>query len=165
METLTPGILAMCRRRGLTREESFDVFGSVSAELVTGLHRLKSNRKIAGFVATITRRRISDYVRWLTMATQASLEEAVAPVDATMDPERQLDGERRNQALAEAMLQLPARDRRLLQALFLDEPRPSYEEIAARFNMPVASIGPTRARSLDRLHRILKRRGWDFHLL
>lgn len=164
METLTPMILGMCRRRGFTREESFDIFGTVSAELVTGLHRLKSNTKIAGFVATITRRRISDYVRQLSTTTRGLLDEVVEPVDETTDPERHLEDERRSQALAEAMLQLSTRDRRLIQALFLDEPRPTYEEIAAEFNMPVASIGPTRARSLDRLHRILKRRGWDFHL-
>ena len=33
------------------------------------------------------------------------------------------------------------------------DPRPSYEEIAGALGMPIGSIGPTRARALERLRR------------
>jgi RNA polymerase sigma factor (sigma-70 family) len=45
--------------------------------------------------------------------------------------------------------------RRLLQALYFDPQQPTYEEVAARLNMPVGSIGPTRARCLQYLKRAL----------
>ena len=35
----------------------------------------------------------------------------------------------------------------------LAEPAPAYSEIAAALQIPVGSIGPTRARSLERLRR------------
>jgi DNA-directed RNA polymerase specialized sigma24 family protein len=39
-----------------------------------------------------------------------------------------------------------------------DEP-PAYEEVGAALDMPVGSIGPTRARCLERLRRLVARRG------
>jgi RNA polymerase sigma factor (sigma-70 family) len=44
---------------------------------------------------------------------------------------------------------------RLLQALYFDPQQPTYEEVAARLNLPVGSIGPTRARCLKYLKRAL----------
>ena len=36
-----------------------------------------------------------------------------------------------------------------------DDPKPSYDEIAERLGIPVGSIGPTRARCLEKLRRLL----------
>jgi DNA-directed RNA polymerase specialized sigma24 family protein len=51
-----------------------------------------------------------------------------------------------------------ARDRVLLRLLTSSD-APSYEEIALALNMPIGSIGPTRARALERLRRGLLRDG------
>lgn len=50
---------------------------------------------------------------------------------------------------------LDVRCRTLLTALFLADPRPSYEEICAECGIPVGSIGPTRARCLRKLQKLL----------
>jgi DNA-directed RNA polymerase specialized sigma24 family protein len=55
-------------------------------------------------------------------------------------------------ALRVAFAQLPARCRRLLSMLLSDPPL-SYAEISAIVPIPVGSIGPQRARCLDRLRR------------
>lgn len=47
---------------------------------------------------------------------------------------------------------LPDRQRHLI-ALLVGRPDLSYEEVGARLSMPIGSIGPTRARCLDRLRR------------
>ena len=39
------------------------------------------------------------------------------------------------------------------------DPAPSYEEIGAALDMPIGSIGPTRARALARLRRAIDRLG------
>jgi hypothetical protein len=39
------------------------------------------------------------------------------------------------------------------------DPVPSYEEVSAALDMPIGSIGPTRARCLERLRREALRRG------
>lgn len=63
------------------------------------------------------------------------------------------------QSVAEALDQLPDRCQRLLRSLFFEEPSPEYEEIARREGIPIGSIGPTRARCLDKLRRTLQRGG------
>jgi RNA polymerase sigma factor (sigma-70 family) len=58
----------------------------------------------------------------------------------------------RDAELWEAFGRLPQRDQLLLRMLTA-EPAPSYEEISASLDMAVGSIGPTRARCLERLQR------------
>lgn len=45
--------------------------------------------------------------------------------------------------------------RTLLLALYFDPEEPSYEEVAARLGRPVGSIGPTRARCLSDLRKVM----------
>ena len=49
---------------------------------------------------------------------------------------------------------LPGNCQRLLRVVFAD-PAPSYSEVGAALDMPVGSIGPTRARCLARLQLLL----------
>jgi RNA polymerase sigma factor (sigma-70 family) len=64
----------------------------------------------------------------------------------------------RDDALWRTLARLPLRDRVLLRLLTSSD-APSYEEIALALNMPIGSIGPTRARALERLRRGLLRDG------
>jgi DNA-directed RNA polymerase specialized sigma24 family protein len=54
-------------------------------------------------------------------------------------------------------LEQPCHD--LLQFLFYAEPRPAYSEIARSLTIPEGSIGPTRARCLEKLMKILEGMG------
>ena len=56
----------------------------------------------------------------------------------------------------ESLNRLGGRCRQLLLALYFDPAEPSYAEVAARLNMPVGSIGPTRARCLAKLKTLLE---------
>ena len=58
----------------------------------------------------------------------------------------------RHAALREAFTHLPPSCQQLIGMLIEDPPVP-YEEISARLDMPVGSIGPTRRRCLDKLRR------------
>jgi RNA polymerase sigma factor (sigma-70 family) len=62
----------------------------------------------------------------------------------------------RDQALWCSFERLRASDQALLRLLTAD-PRPPYEEISAALDMPIGSIGPTRARALQRLRQELDR--------
>ena len=62
-----------------------------------------------------------------------------------------LDNER-DALLWQAFNRLRARDRALLSMLAADPPS-NYDEIGAALGMPKGSIGPTRARALERLRR------------
>ncbi len=57
--------------------------------------------------------------------------------------------------LNRGLAQLPERCRELLIALYFDPDEPSYADIATRWGIPVGSVGPTRARCLERLKQLL----------
>jgi DNA-directed RNA polymerase specialized sigma24 family protein len=65
----------------------------------------------------------------------------------------------RDRAVLEAFSRLGARCQRLLRLMVAD-PAPTYDEIAAALDMPVGSIGPTRARCLSYLRRELAEMGF-----
>ncbi|HEU4424952.1 MAG TPA: sigma-70 family RNA polymerase sigma factor, partial [Pilimelia sp.] len=58
----------------------------------------------------------------------------------------------RGAVLRQAFAELPQRCQRLLSLLIEDPPVP-YAEIGARLGMPVGSIGPNRARCLERMRQ------------
>jgi DNA-directed RNA polymerase specialized sigma24 family protein len=58
----------------------------------------------------------------------------------------------RRAALAGALQILPPKCQQLLRLLATDPPA-SYEQVSAILDMPIGSIGPTRARCLERLRR------------
>jgi DNA-directed RNA polymerase specialized sigma24 family protein len=58
----------------------------------------------------------------------------------------------RNALLRAAFAQLPPRCQQLLSMLISDPPH-SYADIHAQLEIPVGSIGPQRARCLDRLRK------------
>jgi DNA-directed RNA polymerase specialized sigma24 family protein len=58
----------------------------------------------------------------------------------------------RDRELWRAYAKLPERCQRLLRLVATSA---SYEEVAAALDMPIGSIGPTRARCLERLKRSL----------
>jgi RNA polymerase sigma factor (sigma-70 family) len=81
--------------------------------------------------------------------------------DAEEDsPEVSLLRHEREVLVRRAIAELPERQRSLL-ALLTASPQVSYEEIGERLDMPVGSIGPTRARILARLRTALETA--DFH--
>jgi DNA-directed RNA polymerase specialized sigma24 family protein len=78
-------------------------------------------------------------------------------VEIAADPDstavdRRVVAEERDIVLRAAFAQLPAHCRELLGLLLSDPPTP-YTEISAKLDLPVGSIGPNRARCLQRLRR------------
>ena len=65
----------------------------------------------------------------------------------------------RDASLRAAFAELSPRCQQLLGLLFSDPPSP-YAEISARMGIPVGSIGPQRARCLDRMRRSPAWPGW-----
>lgn len=60
--------------------------------------------------------------------------------------------------IEKALTSLGERDQALIYSLYLDPSSPTYEEIAAKLEMPVSSIGPTRARALQKLKAAMEER-------
>jgi RNA polymerase sigma factor (sigma-70 family) len=110
----------------------------------------------------MTRREVLALTRRRGMYTLLSEEELEPHAVENPDFDSKLEQEDERLLLTEAMLTLPVKEYKLIFALFLDDSEPSYEQISQKLNMPVASIGPTRARILAKLQRRLRRKGFKF---
>jgi DNA-directed RNA polymerase specialized sigma24 family protein len=115
---------------------------------------LREPAALPGWVATTTQR---EALRVLRAARRATHEELPPPDQLPLGPDADLADHdilvaERNAALRAALGELPRPCRELLTVLTRDPP-PSYAEVSAELDIPVGSIGPTRARCLTRLRR------------
>ena len=161
VEKITPAILSVCRVMRLSSEESLDIFGQVCYLLLHNLPKLKSSDKIIGYVSTITRREILRVIRrkQLFDAIDPEVTKSIS-VTKFKSPDDILHETLNLETLIKAIVELPPKEYKLIWHLFLDENEPSYEEISKKLNIPVASIGPTRIRSLKKLKKILNKKGF-----
>lgn len=160
---VTPIIFSICRKMKLSREESFDIFGQVSYLLLLNLGKLRSADKLLTFVGTMTKREVIAFVhksRQLWHLRETVMDEMYGSWVKTPDAIYVIT--RMSEALTKAMAMLPKTDYKLIQALFFDSEARSYKEISEQLGIPSTSIGPTRARCLRKLHRIMKKNGFIF---
>lgn len=129
-------------------EAAADVFQQVCLELYERLEDIRNLSSLSSWIGTVTRRKSADYYR-THKPTEPLPEEVHAP---SKDIPSNLDHLR---GLERAMAALPERNRRLIEMIYIAPAGYSYEEIASRTGIPVASIGPTRLRSLKKLKKLL----------
>jgi RNA polymerase sigma factor (sigma-70 family) len=123
--------------------------------LVEHLDRLQDPSRVGAWLATTARRECLRVLR--DSARQVPTEELPeTPVNAELDAA--LLAAERDRALWQAFGGLSERCQALLRILVADPP-PSYEEIGAALDMPIGSIGPTRARCLERLRGLAETAG------
>jgi RNA polymerase sigma factor (sigma-70 family) len=149
VERYAPLVWSRCAQFGLSNSDRQDVAQSVWLLLVDHLGRLREPAALPGWLATTTHREC------LRVVTAARRSEQAARRLPPGDPAA-IDGEilavERNSALLAAFDMLPPRSQQLLVMLMADPPR-SYAQIGAALQIPVGSIGPTRARILGQLRR------------
>lgn len=148
-----PLVYAVARSYRLSDEDLGDVFQEVFAALVKGLPRLRDARALCRWLSSTTERiafalalrRRREAARTADDPGQDHpIPDPGAPVGADLESleERLL--------VRLALERLGPRCQALLEALYGDEEQ-GYREIAHRLGIPVGSIGPTRARCLERL--------------
>lgn len=153
VERYAPLVWSICARYRLNDQDIEDVGQTVWLLLVEHLGKLREPAALPGWLATTTHRECQ---RALTTARRTEgagtkLDDALLVVDAAVIEQEILAAER-NTALRLALRDLPPRCQQLLAMLISDPPR-SYAEISATLQIPVGSIGPQRARCLERLRR------------
>lgn len=163
VDMITPVVMSTCRSMNVPKDESLDIFGQVCYVLLDSLENLRSPQKLLSYVGTMTRREVFSLHRQRQLQNRAAEEESSRRSEL-VEPEvsRRMDESDRSSKLIEAMLRLNDKEYELLWLLFFDPAEPSYDEISARLDMPISSIGPSRARALSKLQRILKTR--DFKI-
>jgi RNA polymerase sigma factor (sigma-70 family) len=139
--------------------DAADVSQTTWLRLVENLDRLQDPSRVGAWLATTARRQCIEQLRHASRVSPRG-DDLPEPVSTSPDPDAALLTSERDHALWTALERLPNRDRRLLRMLMADR-APSYAEISAALEMPIGSIGPTRARALERLRREAQRSGLD----
>jgi RNA polymerase sigma factor (sigma-70 family) len=161
VERFLPLVSALIARARLRGPDADDVNQTVWLRLVEHLDDIREPRALAGWIATTTRNeclRVFDHSR----RTVAIDPQATSHFDGSDEGHELVDDLlvlERQQALRAALSELPADRRELLRVLLVDPPL-SYREISRRLDIPVGSIGPTRARALDQLRNTRAMRGF-----
>jgi RNA polymerase sigma factor (sigma-70 family) len=145
-------------RFSFTPADAADVFQAVCLKMIEHLHELKDETKVSSWLITTTTRQCI-YVRSQRFRESSPEEELEEPVDPSDNLENIRVHTEAQQTVRESVDQLPERCRQLIELLYFDNRSPSYDEVSQILGMPVPSIGPTRARCLDKLRTVLRRRG------
>ncbi len=154
VERYAPLIWSICRKHRLSEADAEDVGQSVWLRLADQLDRVRDPAALPGWLATTTRRECLRVVRAAQgpLAAGYVLDAEILPDEHGDTAEEELLVAERHAALRAAFADLPLFYQRLIAMLTADPPVP-YAEISARLGIAVGSIGPTRARCLDRLRR------------
>lgn len=159
-------IYTVPRRAGLDDGAAADVFQTCFQRLFEHLDRLDDASRVRAWLVTTAKR---ETLRLLERAQRVPLVHGGAgaqedgdddPLAQVPDPaplqDAQLVALQEHDRLRQAVDRLDPRARQFIELLFLqDEPLP-YSEIAARLGIPEGSIGPTRARCLAKLRKLLE---------
>lgn len=153
------------RRAGLSDEQAADVFQFTFSRLFEHLGRIDDASRVRAWLVTTAKREtlrlIEESRRIVDLAPTGDADgEAEDPLERIADPsplpETMLAELQEHDRVRQALERLEPRHRQLLELLFLQDEAPPYAEIAARLGIAEGSIGPTRARALEKLRTLLQ---------
>lgn len=161
-------VYSIPRRAGLDSEQAADVFQQVFVALFENLDRLEQPDRLVGWLSTTARReswRISRQQRMLsTTSPIGEARDAPSVYDTLPDtallPDEQIEQLEQQHTVRQAVLTLDERCRQLLTLLFYQADPPAYSDIATALQISVGSVGPIRARCLQKLRQRLERVGF-----
>lgn len=158
-------IYSIPRRSGLSEDLASEVFQHVFTTLVEQLPNIEQPQRIKAWLVTTARRetwRVSRGARASQVtAGHAEWEDAAVTLqDNDPLPEDTIVRLEEQHTVYTAVSGLDDRCRHLLTMLFYDQDRRSYADIATELGTSEGSIGPTRARCLEKLRRSLTELGF-----
>jgi RNA polymerase sigma factor (sigma-70 family) len=147
-------------RYGLSRDDAADIAQITFTILIQSLDTLRDERRLGSWLATVARRHTWRLVERNRREENASdrLEGTDIAESAVVLGKSDADSIE-HWELAEwlevGLSKIDERCRELLLTLYFQPEPSSYIEVGARLNKPIGSIGPTRARCLERLKQVL----------
>jgi RNA polymerase sigma factor (sigma-70 family) len=144
-------------RWGFSSADADDVFQNVFTIVYRRLESLRDQNVLAAWLIRITKHECQRLRR--------RSPNEIEPPESLTDSAASLDDDveilERQHLIRAALKQLEPRCRELLTALFLESATPNYAELSARLDIPIGSIGPTRARCFKKLEDRLVEMGFD----
>ena len=156
--TMTPVLWHVVRAYGHDRQASEDVIQGTWLGFVRLHQTIEDPKAVASWLITSARRGAAAHARTARRADPVEDEALAAalPDEVSAETVAVLDAEASR--LWGAVTTLDERCRRLLRVIaFMD--RPDYQSLSQDLDMPVGSIGPTRARCLAKVRTALMKGG------
>lgn len=148
-------VWAVARSFRFNDADAGDVFQATWFRLVEKLGQIRNGDGLGSWLATTARNEAIDMLRRRGRESPADVAEHLDRAPSTTGlPEEEVLRSEEHRLLRQAVNRLPERCGRLLRAMGA-QPAPSYAELGAALDMPVGSIGPTRARCLETLRGLL----------
>ena len=155
-------VFSIPRRAGLDTDLSGEVFQQVFTILLERLDQIERPMYIGAWLAT-TARREARRVRWRERNSSLALsadEHNDDILDTALLPDEVLLRLEEQHKIRTAVAALDDRCRTLLTLLFYQPEPPAYADIAVTIGATEGSVGPTRARCLQKLRRLLDAAGF-----
>jgi RNA polymerase sigma factor (sigma-70 family) len=156
---------AIPRRAGLDEDKAADVFQEVFTTLFQKLNDIDDPERLHAWLVTTARRKTLRLISTERVQQQRSFsinEDSADPEFEKIRDEAPLADEvmlqlEEHHLTRVALATLDERCRKLLTLLFYGNEQPSYAAIADALGTSVGSIGPTRARCLEKMLRLLEK--------
>jgi RNA polymerase sigma factor (sigma-70 family) len=146
---------SVTRSFGLPQQRAGDVVQIAWLRLVQHIGDLRDPDHVGAWLATTARR---EAMRAIAVRRREEPQDDDSIWDqadlAQESPDAEILRREQYRRLEVALATLPPRQQQLLRLLSADPP-PSYREVADITGMPIGSIGPTRARAIERLRSML----------
>ncbi len=157
-------VYAIVRRIGHDEHAAADVFQTVFMRLMTHLPRLTDHDRLQAWIVTTTKREAllqrKRAMRTVSLTHDDDSDGDTEQWDVADDallPEEALEAAQSQNIVRNGLESLDTRCRELLTLLYrYDDDKIAYEDVARRMDMPLGSIGPTRARCLGKLRKIVE---------
>src|SRR5579872_4863426 len=150
-------VWAVARSHRLSASDAADVSQTTWLRLVEHLDRIEQPDRIGGWLTTTARREALRVVR-MSGRQIPTADEVEPELSSQIPPDHAIIINERNRALNDLVDRLPVRCQLMLRLLGAESPL-SYRELSEALEMPIGSLGPTRARCLEHLKRLALRSG------
>lgn len=157
------------RRAGLGKDLASDVLQEVFTTLYIKIDLLEKPEHLKAWLVTTTRHKTIHLIKRETRGRPRSISDdendpAFDIVDKAPLADEVLIRFEREDQIERAFSEIDDRCRRLLMMLYLESEKVPYAEIAKQLDIPLGSIGPTRARCLQKLLKFIPHMKTDVFL-
>ena len=147
-------------KMGVSRSDAEEVFQSSVLAMYQRLGTLRDANRLVAWICELARRQTLYYLRKRSRETLEEDESFGERPDSSPRVDEAILSLEESQLVREALSGLGPRCRELLTLLYLTDPVLAYKELAESLDIPIGSIGPTRARCLKSLRAGLAARGY-----
>jgi RNA polymerase sigma factor (sigma-70 family) len=155
-------IYAIPRRAGLDEEEAAEIFQEVFTTLLEKLDGIEQPERLHAWLVTTAKRKTWRFISRRRASSVALRDDEEDTENALLQlpdnaplPDATLQKLEEQHRVRAALMQIDERCRQLLTMLFYASVPPSYAEVAIALGTTEGSIGPTRARCLQKMMKLL----------